>query len=129
VRTRAFRSPHLPARIAVLEGLGFAAVVLVIWLDELLDLPHSLLGAPPTPLRLEEAILESVLVIALGTGVVSLSLKMYLQSFVSLCAWCRRVNAESRWISFEEFLAEHRSTTSHGICPDCARRLEESGNA
>jgi hypothetical protein len=120
----------VPLRIAIFEAIGFLAVVAVIWLDELLDLPHRLLGAPATPLRIQEAWLESLLVVALGLLVVTASLRLarqlaYLRSFVVICAWCRRVRAEATWISFERFLASHRASTSHGICPDCALRLEE----
>ena len=52
--------------IAVEAGLFFI-VAIVIWLDEFADLPSRLLGAPPTPYRPQEYILEtlSILVVAI----------------------------------------------------------------
>jgi len=35
--------------IILLEAAGFLAVVVVMWLDELLDLPHNLFGVEATP--------------------------------------------------------------------------------
>ena len=123
-------SPHIPRRIAFLELLGFSLVICVIWADELLDLPYHLFGAPATPLRTAEAVFESSVVGLLGLGVILMTLRMarqvvYLESLVVLCAWCRRVREEGRWIRLEEYLEARRATTSHGLCPDCADRLDQ----
>ncbi len=123
--------PPLPRRLAILEALGFGLIVAVIWADELLDLPHYLFGATPTPLRLSEAGFESAAVILLGLIVVSLSVRMarrvaYFESLVVLCAWCRRVRHDGQWTSLEGFLAANQAATSHGICPQCASSLDSS---
>jgi hypothetical protein len=123
-------SRHLPYRLALLESLGFALVVAVIWADELLDLPHYLFGATVTPLRLSEAVFESGVVSILGLVVVTLSLRMarrvaYFESLVVLCAWCRRVYHQGQWTSLESFLHATQARTSHGICPQCESTLEE----
>lgn len=41
------------------------------------------------------------------------------------CSSCRRLKDESgRWLVLEQYVREHtRSPESHGICPDCARKL------
>jgi hypothetical protein len=121
--------PHLPRRIALLELLGFSLIIGVIWADELLDLPHYLFGAPATPLRIAEAAFESIAVGILGLMVIMMTLWMarrmvYLESFLVICAWCRRVREEGRWTRLEEYLSARRAQTSHGLCPDCANRLE-----
>jgi len=123
-------------RVVVFESVGFLTVMLLIWLNELLDLPHLLLGAPSIgpSLRWEEALLESGAVFLLGVGVVAFSrwtsLRLaYLESFVVLCAWCRRVKLDEEWVGLERFLQAHRARTSHGVCPDCAARLQREGGA
>ena len=121
--------PHLPRRIALLELLGFLLIIGVIWADELLDLPHYLFRAPATPLRISEAAFESIAVGILGLLVIIVTLRMarrvvYLESFMVICAWCRRVREEGRWTRLEEYLSARRAQTSHGLCPDCANRLE-----
>jgi hypothetical protein len=122
-------SPHIPLRIALLELLGFSLVIGVIWADELLDLPHHVFGAPATPLRIAEALFESITVGLLGLTVITMTLRIarrvvYLESFVVLCAWCRRVREEGHWTRLADYLEARRARTSHGLCPDCANRLE-----
>lgn len=113
-------------RTLLLEGAGFLLIVAIIWMDEILDLPHLLLGAVPTPLRLGEAWLESALTLAVGTVIVSITYRAfrrieYLESLVVMCAWCRRVRAQEEWLTVEAFLErQHNARTTHGICEGCA---------
>jgi len=48
-----------------------------------------------------------------------------LKRFLSMCASCRRVRDEDgRWSELEAYVRSHTHTQfSHGICPDCVRRL------
>lgn len=122
--------PRFPGRAAVIpQIIGFLAVAALVWMDELFDLPHVLFGAPASPHRVQEALLESIVVLLLGAAVSAWTIRAarrvaYLESFVVLCAWCRRVHSADAWVSVEAFLAQHRARTSHGLCPDCERRLE-----
>jgi hypothetical protein len=110
----------------VLEAAGFTLIIAIIWLDELLDLPRLMFHAAPTPLRLGEGVLESVLTLLVGVTVVSITYRAfrrieYLESLVVMCAWCRRVRSGEDWLSVEEFLErQHNSRTTHGICRSCA---------
>lgn len=125
---RAF--PRFPGRVAVIpQIIGFLILAALVWMDELLDLPHVLFGAPASPHRIAEALLESVVVVLLGIAVSAWTIRAarrlaYLESFVVLCAWCRRVRHEGTWLSLETFLAQHRARTSHGLCPDCELKME-----
>jgi hypothetical protein len=113
-------------RILLLEATAFLAIVAIIWLDEVLDLPHLLFRAPPTPLRLGEGFLESILTLAVGIGVVLVTGRAfrrieYLESLIVMCAWCRRVRDGGDWVTVELFLErQHHAQTSHGICDACA---------
>jgi hypothetical protein len=113
-------------RVLILETLAFLVVALIIWLDELLDLPHVLFHAPATPFRLVECGLESALTLLLGILVVGVTARAfrrieYLESFLVICAWCRRVREGTEWLTLEQFLArEHGAPASHGICEACA---------
>ena len=115
----------------LLEALGFIFVALLIWVNEYLDLPHMLLGAPPTPWRPVEVAIESGFVLLLGaavTGVSWLTFRRlaYLESLLTLCAACQRVGDEGRWMDFEVFVqSRDRTETTHGMCPDCQATLGE----
>jgi hypothetical protein len=112
-------------RVLSLEAAGFAAVDVLIWMNEYLDLPHRLLGAPATPWRPSEVMIEAGFVSALGLAVILVSQLMfrrlaYLESLLILCASCERVSDNGRWMRFEEFVAgRDRRQTTHGMCPDC----------
>jgi hypothetical protein len=113
----------------LLEALGFVFVALIIWVNEYLDLPHLLLGAPATPWRPVEVAIESGFVLLLGaavTGVSWLTFRRlaYLESLLTLCASCQRVGDEGRWMNFEDFIESRDFTeTTHGMCPDCQTTL------
>ncbi len=51
-----------------------------------------------------------------------------LQKLLPICAWCKRVRTDDGyWHQVERYLAERtRTRPSHGICPDCAYKLERS---
>ena len=123
IRTRAVNEALL------LEALGFIFVSLLIWVNEFLDLPHLLLGAPATPWRPVEVAIESGFVLLLGAAVTGVSWvtfrrHTYLESLLTLCASCQRVGDEGRWMKFEHFIESHDSTaTTHGMCPDCQTTL------
>jgi len=47
-----------------------------------------------------------------------------LESFLSLCANCRKIRDGNQWLSFEEFMREKEGKeVSHGICPACSEEL------
>jgi len=94
-----------------------------------LDLPHLVLGAPPTPWRPVEVAIESGFVILLGAAVTCVSWLTfrrlaYLESLLILCAGCQRVGDEGRWFGFEDFVeSRDRTSTTHGMCPECQSTL------
>jgi hypothetical protein len=120
--------PQILPKIGRIQLAGFGFVFALIWLDELVDLPHILFGDPPTPVRLTEIAVESVGVLILA-GVARLITSRilrrlaYLERFVVLCAWCRRVRLDDKWVTFEAFLGEHSAETSHGMCPKCEQKV------
>jgi hypothetical protein len=112
-----------------LEAVGFLLIVAIIWMDELLDLPHLLLGAARSPVRWGEGLMESLLAITVGVAVVVITYRAfrrieYLESLIVMCAWCRRVRSGKEWLSVEHFLEQqHQLRTSHGICETCAQSV------
>ncbi len=52
------------------------------------------------------------------------------RELLSICAWCRKINAGDQWISLEDFTARNtRLDLSHGICPNCSEREIQQMNA
>ena len=112
--------------ILAIEVSGFSLLLVVLWLDEYFDLPFRFLGALQTPLRPQEFWFEGLTVLLVAAAVVTTTLWVFrrlriLESFIQVCAWCRKVNvAEEEWVTFEQYLKrEHDVLSTHGICPTC----------
>lgn len=108
-----------------LELLGFGAVIAVLWLDENVDVPYRFFHALKTPSRPEEFWFEALTVLLVATSVIMATLWVFqrlriLEGFIQVCAWCRKVNVDEEWISFEQYLKrEHDVESTHSICPEC----------
>lgn len=50
-----------------------------------------------------------------------------LSGLLPVCAWCHRIRDEQDdWLNMEAYVSQRSDASfSHGICPDCAARLEE----
>lgn len=125
----------LTGKILVLEFAGFLLMLLIIWLDEFFDLESHLNGVPPKPIDWFHFLLESgsilvlMAVVTTGTYLLLRQIKR-LESFIMVCAWCKKVRYKGQWISLERYLRqESEGEASHGMCPECFAREtgEESG--
>ncbi|MGB3210636.1 MAG: hypothetical protein WBB19_08040 [Desulforhopalus sp.] len=120
----------LSKRIIAYELVAFVAVIALIWLDELIDLPYVLLGAEATLVNWRESIFETVIIIALGliivrnTGILFGRLK-YLEGFLAICSSCKKIRDEhGKWQQLETYIRDRSEARfSHGICPHCAEKL------
>lgn len=100
--------------------------------NEILDLPHYLLGDAPTtyPQRKGEVIIE-----VLTYFIVIFSSYYYfrkkiekeikiLEGFIPICANCKKIRQDIDWKIMEEYIsANSLAKFSHSICPDCIRLL------
>ncbi|WP_371804412.1 hypothetical protein [Candidatus Lokiarchaeum ossiferum] len=121
-------------KILCLEIIGFSSLIILILIDELFDLPHLLLNNPKTPFNLAEVIFEVTSAFFLGLFTILSTQKVLkrnrkLRKFYHICASCKRVKLDERWISIEEFLHEHSDADlSHGLCETCMEKyLHDSG--
>ena len=54
----------------------------------------------------------------------------YLESFLHVCAWCRKIEYQDHWLSLEEhFMHQTGGKASHGICPECSAKMLRAGVA
>ena len=122
---------HFFARqVIAYEIAAFAAVIILLWLDELADLPSRLLGAEATPVNWRESLFESLIIAALCLAVIRLTSKLfqrmkYLEGLLPVCSACHRIRGEhGDWQPLESYILEQSDARfTHGICPDCAEEL------
>jgi len=117
-------------RVVFYLGLGFVALAALIWINEAVDAPHHLFRAVRSAHRFEETLLEIALILLLAVGVLTWARKTvrrveYLENFVKLCAWCRKVELDNEWMRIEAYLARQDKQTSHSMCPECAKQFEQ----
>jgi hypothetical protein len=111
------------------QSLGFLIVVVLTWSDALFDLAHVLLGFQNRALDLNRTVITTVVILLLWMFsaykvYLVVSRLSYLESFLHVCAWCRKIEYKSQWLSLEAHFREKTGREpSHGICPECAEKL------
>ena len=120
----------LSKKVIFSELIGFALVIALIWLDEIIDIPVLLLGAEATPVNWREALLETMFILPLAFALVYYTQKVfkrmkYLEGFLPICASCKMIRDEQgNWQQLETYIQAHSEAHfSHGLCPHCAQKL------
>jgi hypothetical protein len=113
------------------ECFGFGLILSLSWLNQLVDLPHLLVGGEAHASKWRDSAMETMLILLIWAFVISLTKRLvarlhYLEGLLRVCAWCRKVGHDGKWMRLEDYFAEglHIRTT-HGVCPECLKRLEE----
>ena len=122
---------NLPlTRIVLYQNLGFLCILTICYLDDLLKLPTLIFSHHPFAFVYRQSTLDILLVLAVWL-LVSRSTRrildriQYLERFMRVCAWCRRINFKGEWMPLEEFMRQGFDTpTTHGICKDCLQRQQ-----
>ncbi len=117
-------------RVIICEVIAFSAIILLLWLDEILDIPHVLLGAEKTPVNLTESVFESILIIMVAGVVVYFTLRLLheirvLGGILPVCISCKKIRSkEGEWVPFEIYVKNRSEAEfSHSICPECTEKL------
>lgn len=119
---------RLVRSILLIELAGFGLVFCVLWCNEFLDLPHHLFGEPATPVNWMECVMETVLVglvaVLVTLDVVRLLNRVrYLEGFLPVCSFCKRIRHEGQWIPLEAYIRDNsEARMTHGFCPECVIR-------
>ena len=111
------------------QSLGFLIVVVLTWSDALFDLTHVLLGFENRAMDLNRTVITTVVILLLWIFsaykvYLVVSRLSYLESFLHVCAWCRKIEYNNQWLSLEAHFTEKTGRKpSHGICPECAKKV------
>ncbi len=120
------------ARIVVYQNIGFLAVIVLCFLDELLQLPSLIFSGHPFVVLYRRPTLEMLLFLAVWLLVNNSTRRLLkqvrqLEDFLRVCSWCRRIDYKGEWMPLEEFMEQGFDTpTTHGICPNCLRQKKEA---
>src|SRR5215469_15406951 len=112
-------------KIELYQNLGFLGIIVLCFLDDLLQLPSLVFSGHPFAFMYRRSTLDMLLVLAVWFLVTRstrriLARVQYLERFMRVCAWCRRIHFKGQWMPLEQFMQQSFDTpTTHGICTDC----------
>jgi hypothetical protein len=112
-------------KIMGFELAGFTVVIIILWLDEILDIPFNLFGGQATPINYREGLFETGLVAALAVIVVTMTNRLleriqYLEGILPVCSFCKKIRVEDQWVPIEVYIRDHSEVEfSHSLCPEC----------
>lgn len=109
------------------QNVGFALILFINWVAEILRLPHLLYG-DSADFNWFRVTLRSAVILAVWVSVYLTTRSLvrrlhHLEEFLLVCSWCRKVGHEGQWLTMEQYFGSHFATeTSHGICPECSNK-------
>ena len=121
------RSPV--SKLFAVQSVGFLAIIALSWLNECLGLTGLLFEGHPIA-DFEKSTLEMLFVLSVWLLVSATTHRLvrhvhYLEGFMRVCAWCRKIHFKDRWIRLEDFFKMGFDTpTTHGVCPTCLEQQQ-----
>ena len=114
--TKTLSFSRIREKVLFLEVVGFSLAILISWITEWFDPPFSV----------SQVAIESFVILLLGAYTIHATRLLMgrikrLEGFMVICASCKRVRIDDRWVNIEDVMASGGDLlVSHGVCPQCA---------
>jgi hypothetical protein len=119
------------SRVLWYESIGFVFLIGLSWLSNNEGLSQLVFGGGPHKPDWRDSALQTLVILYVWAIVWGLT-RMLIQrvrdlgTFLRLCAGCRKVGQNGKWMKIEDYFKhDFHIPTTHGMCPDCRKRLEE----
>jgi len=118
------------SKIELYQNLGFLVIMVLGFVDDFLQLPKLIFSDHPFAFVYRRSTLDILLVLAVWFLVSRSTRRIlervhYLEKFMRVCAWCRRIHFKGDWMPLEEFMRQSFDTpTTHGICKECLHQQQ-----
>ena len=117
------------------EVIGFSLIIALSWANELANLSQLVFGGVYQP-NWRESTVETAIVILVAIPILVLTVRLvsrlyYVEGFLRICSWCRKLEYDGQWVQLEEFFQRGFDTqATHGMCPDChTKAIQELSGA
>ncbi len=116
--------------VAFWQFMSFVLMVLVIWVNEVLDLSALWFGTQPEAADLFRGCVltvAAIVVAVITVGHTYVQQKRIISGLLTVCAECRKIRVdEEKWKLMDEYISEHSlALISHGLCPACFEMAQE----
>src|SRR5260221_6595622 len=93
-------------RIVLYQSLGFLGIIALSYLDDLVRLPSLIFSDHPFAFMYRRSMLDMLLVLGVWFLVSASTRRIlervrYLEKFMRVCGWCRRINYNGEWMRLE----------------------------
>ena len=115
--------------IAVWQLLAFVMLILLIWVNEIMDLTSLWFGTPPgNPDVFRGSVLTigALIVAIVATGHSYVQQKRIIKGLLTVCSQCHKVRIdETMWERVDDYITAHSlARISHGLCPHCYEAMK-----
>jgi hypothetical protein len=113
--------------VALWQGAAFILLILLVWFNELVDLPSLIAGRPASPPDVFRGCISTagVLFGAIVTiGHTYVQHRNVVSGLLTICSYCHKIQInQTMWQRIEEYIGKHSTALfSHGVCPECFAR-------
>ncbi len=108
------------------EACGFSFLIGLCWLSEATNFPHLIFNEPFVG-SWHRAVIRTVVLSLVWAWVHVATRRLlkrlyYLENFLLICSWCRKVCHQDEWLTMEKYFdSQFKMHTSHGMCPACVK--------
>ena len=116
--------------VAFWQLLAFVMMILLVWVNEVLDLSALWFGVcPENPHFYRGCVLTIgvILVAIITVGHTYLQQKRIIRGLLIICSSCRKMRIDKKaWAHLDQYLQDYSlARISHGLCPDCFERAKK----
>ncbi len=120
--------------IAFWQFAAFFMLLLLVWVNEILDIPYLIYGEKAATPNLTRACISSagVFIAAIITiGHTYLQQRHLVYGILTICSYCHKVRiSKEDWERLEEYFGRRTlAAFSHGVCPDCFAKAQSEIDA
>ncbi|MCE9614057.1 MAG: hypothetical protein K8T26_07255 [Lentisphaerae bacterium] len=118
------------AFIAAWQVLVFLLLLLLVWVDQVVDMSALLFGGQAHPVDLTRGCLESAGVLLAAVIVVGntyLQQRRIVSGLLTICSYCKKIRLDTeKWQQIEEYIGKRSPINfTHSVCPPCLERAKK----
>jgi len=118
------------AMVAFWQFMAFVMLVLLIWINEVMDLSALWFGTAASEYNVfRGCVLTAVIIVmaVITVGHTYVQQKQIIRGLLTVCAGCRKIRLDDEmWEQLDQYISDHSlALISHGLCPACFEQMQK----